>query len=119
MKISKVEGAEALDVWADLLEPITAIASDKEFEKLYKSKPLVFAVKYVMKNHKSEILEVLALMQGEDVETFRPSFFELPKMIFELLNDKDIQELFQSQQIVTKDDSLSAVTQSGEGPETM
>jgi hypothetical protein len=40
-------------------------------------------------------------------------------MIFELLNDKDIQELFQSQQIVTKDDSLSAVTESGKETEVM
>lgn len=107
MKISKLQGEDAIDVLAELLEPITEIACDKEFERLYKSKPLVFAAKHCLKHHKKSVLKILALVNCEDPDYFSPKFWELPKMLIDVLSDEDVKSLFISQQMSNLDDTSS------------
>lgn len=119
MKISNLRGEDAIDKMADLIEPITAIASDKDFEKLYKSKPLVFAVQHCLKHHKKEIMEILAIMNCEDPDYFDPKFWEIPKMIFELLEDENVKSLFTSQQMKNSNDTSFVAIQNTKETETM
>ncbi len=119
MKISNLRGEDAIDTMADLIEPITAIASDKDFEKLYKSKPLVFAVQYCLKHHKKEILEILAIINCEDPDYFDPKFWEIPKMIFDVLDDENVKSLFLSQQMSNLNDISSAVMENSKETETI
>lgn len=119
MNLSDVRGEDALDAMADLLDPVTKIAADKEFANLYQSKPLLFSVKYALKNHKKEILEILAIMNCEDPDTFNPGFWELPKMVFEVLDDENVRSLFQSQQMKKSNDSSFAVMQNTKETEEM
>ena len=59
-KLSDYKGEEAIDLWADLLEPICTILQDDEIAKVYRSgAPLVSAVKLALKNHKKETTEIL------------------------------------------------------------
>lgn len=117
MKISNLRGEDAIDKMADLIEPITAIASDKDFEKLYKSKPLVFSVQHCLKHHKNEILEILAIINCEDPDYFNPKFWEIPKMIFDVLDDENVKSLFLSQQMSDLNDISSAVVENSKETE--
>lgn len=119
MKLSNLRGEDAIDTMADLIEPITEIASDKEFEKLYKSKPLLFSVKHCLKHHKKSVLEILAILNCEDPDYFDPKFWEIPKMIFDVLDDENVKSLFLSQQMSNSSDTSSAVVENSEETETI
>lgn len=58
-KLADYQGEDALELWADLMEPIARILSDKTMEGLVRSgKPPVFIAKEVMKHHKKEAVEI-------------------------------------------------------------
>lgn len=59
-KFSDYKGDEAIDLWADLLEPITNIISDPEVKKVVTSgQPKLVIAKTLIKNHKNEAVEIL------------------------------------------------------------
>lgn len=59
-KLSDFQGEEAVDLWADLLDPISEILTDKEVASLANSnKPPIVIAKSILKNHKAEAEEIL------------------------------------------------------------
>lgn len=100
MKLSDFKGDEALDVLADLIEPAAKIMADKEVVKIYKSgQPKITLVKRVIKNHKSELIEILATLDKKDPKEYAKelTLVTLPIKLLELLNDEDLVAVFQSQ----------------------
>lgn len=101
MRLSDYKGEEALDVLADIIEPVTLILGDKEIQELAKEHkgPLIKFVKPMIKNHKREVLEILARLENEPVEKYKEkvNILTLPTAILELINDPEIQSLFHSQ----------------------
>ena len=74
MKLSDYKGEEALDVLADIIEPVTFILADADIQKMraeeqkkreaaernktpYRSAPMISYVKPAIKNHKKEIIQ--------------------------------------------------------------
>ena len=99
MKLSDIKGERALDVLADLIDPVAEILGDKEIsEALQSGKAPAKAIKLALKNHKRAVLDMMAAIDGEDPETYQPSLFVLPKRILDLLNDPEVQQLFASQE---------------------
>lgn len=96
MKLSEVKNEEALDLLGDLLEPVAEILADPKVKELFGGKPIKLA-SYIIKNHKSEVLQVLARMDGVPVEDYSCNVFSLPVKVIELLNDENLKELFTSQ----------------------
>ena len=86
---------ESLDLFADLLEPVASILADKEVEAALREKK-VRGVKVAIKNHKPEIIEILALLDGVPVEDYRVNLLALPGKVLELLNRPEVADLFQS-----------------------
>lgn len=111
MKLSEIKGEQALDLWADLLEPISEIASDKEIAKAVKAGDVKIAevASKIMKRHKKSIIAILALIEGEDKKIFEEKItaFTLPSKVLALLNDKELMNLFLSQSL-TEDARSSA-----------
>ena len=101
MKLSDFKGEEALDVLADIIEPLTSILSDKEIQALSKKKntPVIKFVKPAIKNHKKELIEVLARLNRQTVEEYEKelTLITLPMQVLELINDPEVQSLFHSQ----------------------
>ena len=98
MKLSEIKGEHALDVLADIIDPVVEITGDEKVSKAIKAgKPKLLIAKLIMKGHKKSIITILALLNGEDPKTYEPSLIELPKMILELLSDEELVKLFQSQ----------------------
>ena len=99
MRLSDIKGEKALDVIADLLDPVAEIMGDKEISEILQSgKAPIKAIKLALKNHKRAVLDMMAAIDGEDPETYQPSIFVLPKRLLELLNDPEVQRLFGSQE---------------------
>lgn len=106
MKFSEIKGERALDVLADIIEPVSEIMGDKEIESILRSgKAPVRAIKLALKNHKRAVLDMMAAIDGEDPATYEPSIFVLPKRLLDLLNDPEVQRLFSSQE--TTSDEIS------------
>ena len=102
MRLSDFKGEEALDVLADIIEPITSIISDADVQKLSKkkgTKPVEY-VKPMIKNHKKELIEILARLDRKSVEEYTEnlSLVTLPMQVLDLINDPEVQSLFHSQE---------------------
>lgn len=101
MKLSEIKGDRALDVVADLIEPLAKISEDTALRQLLSSADVnkVKIVTSLIKNHKPEIIEILSIIEGEDVETFKDkmTLITLPKAILDIVNDKEVMNLFTSQ----------------------
>ena len=93
MKLSEYQGEAALDVLADLIEPVGEIMSDKEIGEVFK-KNRFRAIGLAIKNHKNAVMQIMATVDGVPVEEYKCNVFTLPAKILELLNDPDIVQLF-------------------------
>lgn len=97
MQLSEIKGESALDVLAELIEPIAEIMGDEEVVALMNSnKPKLLIVNLAIKKHKDAVITALALLEQKDRETFLQelTFAKLPMMLLEVINDPDIQPLF-------------------------
>jgi hypothetical protein len=101
MKLSDYKGEEALDVLADIIEPLTMIIADGEIQELAKQKkvPPIKYVKPAIKNHKREVIEILARLNKQSPEDYEKTMtlFTLPLQVLEFINDPEVQNLFTSQ----------------------
>lgn len=86
---------EALDLFADLLEPVSIILADKEVvESVRRRQPRVRTAATAIRNHKREVITILALLEGIPVEEYRVNLLELPLKLVRLLNKPEVSELF-------------------------
>lgn len=93
MKLSEYQGEAALDILADLIEPVGEIMTDKEIGDVFK-KNRFKAIVLAIKNHKNAVMKIMATIDGVPVEEYKCNVFTLPVKILELLNDPDIVQLF-------------------------
>ena len=96
---------QALDLFADLMEPVAEILTDNEVKKAYNEKPLK-GIKVAIKRHKRTLVSCLAMIDG----------------VLGLINSPDMQpiiaELFQLQdQMMAVDASGPATEPTGDGVE--
>lgn len=110
MKLSEVKGEKALDMLADLIEPVSAIMADKEVTGMIRKGKRAKAISAAIKKHKKEVLEVMATLNGKSVKEYEKecNILSLPKQVLDIINDPAIFELFTSQSQETKTPSGSA-----------
>ena len=96
MKLSDIRGERALDVLADLLEPAMILVKDEKFLELLDSNRIE-ATRYAIKNHKKEVITILAVLDGEDPDTYDVGLLTLPIRLIQLISDKELVNLFQLQ----------------------
>ena len=93
MKLSEYQGEAALDLLADLIEPVGDIMADKEIGDVFK-KNRFKAIGLAIKNHKKAVMQIMATIDGVPVEEYKCNVFTLPATILELLNDSELIRLF-------------------------
>lgn len=97
MKLSEYKGEKAIEVFANLLEPIAEMMGDGQLSKdIEENKSKAVIVANLMKNHPKSIIKVLAILDDADPETYEVNFVDIPVKLFELLNDKALTSLFTS-----------------------
>lgn len=98
MKISELKGEQALDVLADILEPVVEILQDKEImDEARDGATNLGLVQKILKLHKKEVLQIMAIVDQEDPETYAPNIFVLPSRLLELFSMPEMKVLFTSQ----------------------
>ena len=123
MRLSDIKGDRAIDVIANLIEPVARIAEDKEAAKLFRREKLSkgetamgallkrirTSVPLLLRNHKGDLVEIMAAIEGVDKAAYAASL-TIPKLIadiFGLLNDSELLALFGLAQ-TTEDPSSGA-----------
>lgn len=126
MKLSEIKGVDAIEVVADIIDPVTSIMADEEVKKLAEMKPkppTLLIAKTVLKRQKKAILEILAILHGENPKTYNPSLIELPILLVNLINEiqsnEELQSLFRSQPQMSSSVSSGAVMENTEETKTM
>lgn len=109
--LTEIKGDKALDLVADLLEPVTEIFSDAEVAKAY-NVSILNAIKVAVKNHKKAVKTIVALMNEEDPETYEPNAVEIPATLYQVVTDREIQNLFTSQGQNSSENTSGSVTES-------
>jgi hypothetical protein len=94
-KLSEVKGEEALDVLAEILEPITVIANDDEVKAGFETN-VAKCVSIVLKKYKAEIMQIFAAINGKTVEETAEEIdlVSLPSYLIDVLSDPAIKHLF-------------------------
>lgn len=95
-KLSEIKGEEALDVLAEILVPITAIANDEEVKKGFETNVATCA-SIALKNHRDEVINMLAAIDGRSKEEMLEDMnvLTLPSVLIEILNEPAVKSLFQ------------------------
>lgn len=110
MKLSEVKGERTFDVIADIIEPISNIAADKEAAELFTRKQLPEGVSkeafvmnrlkksmpVLLKNHKSDLISILAAIEAVTPDLYEKelNLVKLTQDVTELLNDDAFKALF-------------------------
>lgn len=67
-KLSDYQGDDAIELWADLFEPLMQILGDKQVQAVVQSgKPKLFIAKEILKSHKTEAKEILLRIDPEPI----------------------------------------------------
>lgn len=103
--MSEIRNEDAIEFLADIVDPVATIATDKKFmddirKNFKKPEERTRLISYGLKNHKAEIISILAAYEGMSVEEYRKSGkcnpWALPKMLIKIINDKEFVEFFLS-----------------------
>lgn len=110
-KISEIRGEDALDVLADLLDPVSEICVDEKVVDLFKDKEVknkkLKIATLILRKHKKAIIKILAILEGVNPDEYKPSLAILPVHVLQLLNDPDVIAVFQSAGLETSSGSAT------------
>lgn len=107
MKLSEIKGERAIEVIADLIEPVTVIASGDAIKKVFPIVPkegetaekaamrsLKSEIPGIVKGNKAEIAQIIGILEGEEPEEL--SLAQIMKGLSEMITDKAFIQLFSS-----------------------
>ena len=90
---------EQLELFADLIEPAGEILSDTAVVQALSDGKTMQAVKTAIKSHKTAVIEILALLDGEDLATYKvPGPLGMLKKLLAVVNSQEFQEVFIGQE---------------------
>ena len=114
MRLSDIQGERVFDVIADIIDPLANIAGDDAASALFKREKLPEgmtakefvtqrarkALPVLLKNHKEDIIAILAAIEGVNAETYKGALnlVKLLRDTAELLTDEAFSALFFSAQ---------------------
>lgn len=96
-KLSEIQDDEAMDLLADIMDPLVDICSDpkiKEMSEGEKKATKLEIIKYIMKNHKEPLKLIMAKLEGVPVEEYHYNVLTLPLVLLEIFNEPEVAKLF-------------------------
>lgn len=107
MKLSEIKGERAIEVIAELIEPVSSLATNSEVMKMLNIRPnegetarqaatrvLKSSAPVLLKSNKAEIAKILAVLENTEPEKL--SLVKIFKGLAEMLSDETFIELFAS-----------------------
>ena len=117
MKLSEYKNEDALVLLADLIDPLATIFSDKKFYKVFQKGNKAEIIKYLLKNRPTQVLEIMARLDGVPPKEYEANFFTLPAKLMEILSDEELMRFFASQGLKMDNESFGPVMESTEETE--
>ena len=108
-KLSDYKNGEALDLLAELINPVLEIFADNEIVGAIRNgSTKISIIQKVIKTHKQSVIEILAILDGVPVEEYQCNIFTLPIKIMEIMNDKELKQFFILQSQLAKTNETSS-----------
>lgn len=99
-KLSEFKDEHALDLLADVFDPVMSIFSDKNFLSAIDSDNRLSAVRIALRDHKHAVMKILAAMDGVPVSQYHCNVFTLPirlaELISEIMEEPELMAFFSS-----------------------
>lgn len=99
MKLSEIKGEAALDLFVEIIDPLTEISKDKDiWAKFKENATMMELAKHVLTHHKDAALGIIAKLEGvgRDELIAGAGIFTIPQKIAELLTDVVLMSAFPS-----------------------
>lgn len=94
MNLSDYKNEDAIELLADIIEPASVIFQDKDLQFVSKQGNTFKLVRLAMKKHSKEIMEVLARVDGVNVEEYSITAPQILIKLTKLMSDKDMMSFF-------------------------
>lgn len=108
--LSYYKGEEAIELWADLLEPMSSIVTDKDvLSAITSKKPPVVIARAMLKDHVKDVESILLRVDPEPLDGLN-IIVRLVAFIMEMMNDPDLKVFFgfAGPEVTAKESSGSA-----------
>lgn len=117
-KLSDYKGDDAIELWADLLEPMGAIIADKEIAEVVQSgKPKLLIAKSILKNHSKDAESILLRIDPTPIDGLN-IVLRLVMLIGEIGQSEELKSFFGfAEQVKTANESFGSVTENTEAEE--
>lgn len=93
-KLSDYQGDEAIELWADLLEPMTQILGDKEIAAIMQSsQPTLLKARAILKKYKKETGQILLRIDPEPLDGLN-IIVRLVAILAEIGEREDVRSFF-------------------------
>lgn len=114
-KLSDYKGDEAIDLWADLLDPLTDILGDKSVAEIVRSgRPKMTIAKEILKNHKSDAVKILLRIDDTPINGLN-IVFRLVAVLSEIGESEEVKAFFgYAEQAKTAKEFSGSVTENTE-----
>lgn len=117
MRLSDFENEDALDLLAKIIEPAAEIMSDPQIVNKFRTKPPIFGVADILKNHKKAAIEIVAALHGKTPDSFRFNIATLTNDVLDMVNDPEMRAVFTSQSQQKTETSSGSAMESTEEKE--
>lgn len=117
MKLREIKNEQAIELLADMFDPIMEIASDDKVVSAARSENKILLAKIILKEHAKAVFELMALTEGVPVEEYECNVMTLPAKLVELFNQPEFEVLFQSQGQKTEEPFFGSAMENTEGEE--
>ena len=117
-RLSDYKGEEAIELWADLLDPVTKILANKEVSNAAKAgKPILVIAKEMLKTNAKEVTEILLRIDDTPL-----TGLSIPARLISMLNEmqesEELRGFFNSaEQEKTAEESSGSATENTEADE--
>lgn len=110
-KLSDYKGDAAIELWMDLMDPLSVIIGDERIAKIVQlKKPRTVIAKEVLKLHKKEAVEILKRIDPEPIDGLN-LVLRLLSILTDIGQNEEIQSFFgYAEQAKTASESSGSVT---------
>lgn len=93
-KLSDYQGDDAIELWADLIDPLSEILSDEDVKKVVTSgKPKLTIAKEILKNHSAEAVKILLRIDDTPINGLN-IILRLISLLADIGQDEEIKSFF-------------------------
>lgn len=118
--LSEYQDEVALEMLAELIDPVIVIFGDPEVAKWYRAGVKIKAVQEAIKSHPKDVIKMLAILEGVPEEEYHCNLLTLPKILLNLMNDPELNDFFQeqSEETISEESFGSAMENTEDGADT-